>query len=136
MDTKSTIMRNILLLFLFSFTFVSCDPMSSHRTYVNNTTQNDIKVYVYSTHKLDPSLKPHDSLLVKNKTREQLFNFTERSNAKIYTNPKDSIVAQVMGDNTLKVVLDLNNESNYSSSGSKRIIECTVTIRDSDIVPK
>lgn len=139
MDIKSTLMKNILLLFSIFFIliiFVSCDPMSNYSTYVNNTTQSNIKVYVYSNYTLDPSLKPYDSLLVKSKTKGQLFNFTERSNAKICTNPKDSIVAQVVDKNELKVALDLNKESNYTSSGSKRIIECTVTIRDSDIVLK
>lgn len=125
----SILLAAILLIF-------SCDPVSSYRKYINNQSQHDLKIYTYSSYRLDPSLKPYDSLIVKSNTKILLVSSTERSNAKICTNPKDSIVAFASGNDALKVTLDLNDEKNYTSSGSKYIIECTATIKSSDIVPK
>lgn len=109
--------------------------------YVKNGSSSNLKLLIYDKTGLSPSLKPYDSVWVDKGNTELLKSSSERSTAQLCTNNKDSIVAVVIDNASLKGLKNLNYEDSYQSNKSGNsikghTIKCDAVISSTDIVSK
>lgn len=115
--------------------------MSSYSVYVKNNSSSNLKLLIYDRTTLDFPKKAYDSVFVDQGTAELLKSSTERTSVQLCTNNKDSIVAIVRDNSSLRVAKDLNSENSYQSNKSGNsikghTIKCETVIANADIVPK
>ena len=111
---------NLRVFFVFSFiiiSFVSCDPGVKYDKVIQNDSDFDLLIVIYPDSKSgDESFFKNDSIVISRKSVSSIFESSglgqtfEYEDCNTYA---DSIVTKIIGNESLDLSIDLNDESNW-----------------------
>lgn len=129
---------------ILSFTLISCSRDFKSIKIVENRSAYNLKVTLYNLNGLKEWVISK-SFLINSKASSTVVDINSSSGlfyneGECARKDMDSIVVEIVGNSTLKVVKDFTSDANWTSkkdAGSRKTeIECRTVISDSDIVPK
>jgi hypothetical protein len=107
----------ILFYALFTIILTACDPGVKYNKVVQNDSDFDITVYIYPESKVgDGSFYEFDSLQINNHTEASIYEVSglgqtfEYEDCNTYA---DSILARIIGNDTLDLNINLNDKSQW-----------------------